>query len=116
MRRIDPDSPIRLQTVVLTAQELEKKTVTVVSAVSTCDEARIGRPPAKRHHDYVAQRSAGIHEAPRSTVAQITYSVIQKYENEPRQTALTRVSLQTGNPGGDRSGSHGAIYRRANDA
>lgn len=80
------DSPIHLRTVVLDAEELEKKTVTVVSQSRLAIE--LGIQPDKQTTSTVV---AGVSAPPAFTkpedqkVAQIAYEVIKKFENQPQK-------------------------------
>jgi type III restriction enzyme len=93
------DSPIHLRMVVLDAEELEKKTVTVVSQSRLAIE--LGIQPDKQTTSTVV---AGINAPPAFTkpeerkVAQIAYDVIKKLENQPQKlpsvTYLTKSEIQ----------------------
>ena len=80
-----PDSTIRLQVVVLDADELGQKTVTVVSQSQLA--TRLGFKPAQVTSSTTV---AGQNEAPAFSkpedqkVAQIAYEVIKQYENQPQ--------------------------------
>ncbi|WP_430755039.1 DEAD/DEAH box helicase [Magnetovirga frankeli] len=80
-----PDSTIRLQAVVLDADELGEKTVTVVSQSQLA--TRLGFKPAQVTSSTTL---AGQDEAPafskpeEQKVAQIAYEVIKQYENQPQ--------------------------------
>lgn len=80
-----PDSTIRLQAVVLDADELGQKTVTVVSQSQLA--TRLGFKPAQVTSSTTV---AGQDEAPAFSkpedqkVAQIAYEVIKQYENQPQ--------------------------------
>ncbi|MBZ0071949.1 MAG: DEAD/DEAH box helicase family protein [Gammaproteobacteria bacterium] len=80
-----PDSTIRLQAVVLDADELGQKTVTVVSQSQLA--TRLGFKPAQVTSSTTV---AGQDEAPafskpeEQKVAQIAYEVIKQYENQPQ--------------------------------
>ena len=80
-----PDSAIRLQAVVLDADELGQKTVTVVSQSQLA--TRLGLKPAQVTSSTTV---AGQGEAPafskpeEQKVAQIAYEVIKQYENQPQ--------------------------------
>lgn len=80
-----PDSTIRLQAVVLDADELGQKTVTVVSQSQLA--TRLGFKPAQVTSSTTV---AGQDEAPafskpeEQNVAQIAYEVIKQYENQPQ--------------------------------
>lgn len=90
-----PDSTIRLQTVVLDADQLGRTTVTVVSQSQLA--AQLGLKPAQATSSTVV---AGKDVAPAFTnpveqqVAQIAYEVIRKFENQP-QTVPTAEHLKT---------------------
>ena len=93
------DSPIQMRTVVLDADELEKKTVTVVSQSRLAIE--LGIQPEKQTTSTVV---AGAGAPPAFTkpeeqkVAQIAYEVIKKFENQPQKlpsvSYLTRPEIQ----------------------
>jgi type III restriction enzyme len=78
-----PDSAIRLQQVVLTADQLQQKTVTVVSRPQLA--AKLGLEPG----DATAATQAGFEEEPsifnaeEQKVAKIAYDVIRKLETQP---------------------------------
>ncbi len=80
-----PDSPIRLQAVVLAPEDLGQKTKTVVSQSTLAN--KLGIRPAQAT---TATEVAGGDEAPafqtpeEQKVAQITYEVIRKLENRPQ--------------------------------
>jgi type III restriction enzyme len=80
-----PDSAIHLQTLVLDADELGQKTTTVVSQSQLA--TKLGLTPA---HATSSTTVAGQDQAPVFTkpeeqkVAQITYEVIRKLENQPQ--------------------------------
>jgi type III restriction enzyme len=80
-----PDSAIHLQTLVLDADVLEQKTTTVVSQSQLA--TRLGLTPA---HATSSTTMAGQDQAPVFTkpeeqkVAQITYEVIRRLENQPQ--------------------------------
>ena len=80
-----PDSAIRLQAVVLDADKLGQKTVTVVSQSQLA--TRLGLKPAQVTSSTTV---AGQGEAPafskpeEQKVAQIAYEVIKQYENQPQ--------------------------------
>lgn len=80
-----PDSAIRLQQVVLTADQLQQKTVTVVSQPQLA--AKLGLQP-----DGASSRApVGFHEAPaifvgeEQKIAKIAYDVIRKFETQPNK-------------------------------
>jgi len=80
-----PDSAIRLQAVVLDADELGQKTVTVVSQSQLA--TRLGLKPAQVTSSTTV---AGQDEAPafskpeEQKIAQIAYEVIKQFENQPQ--------------------------------
>ena len=80
-----PDSPIRLQTVVLGADELGQRTRTVVSQPTLAN--RLGLQPT---HLTPATEVAGHNEPPlfstpaEQQVAQLTYQAIRRLENQPQ--------------------------------
>jgi type III restriction enzyme len=81
-----PDSAIKLQQVVLTAGQLETKTVTVVSAPNLA--AKLGLPAAEQTastHDAGKNTDPSFSDAQEQRVAQLTYEVIQSLSHEPDQ-------------------------------
>jgi type III restriction enzyme len=93
------DSPIQLRTVVLDAEELERKTVTVVSQSRLAIE--LGIQPDKRTTSTVVPTSSTpplFTKPEEQKVAQIAYDVIKKLENQPRKlpsvTYLTKPEIQ----------------------
>jgi type III restriction enzyme len=80
-----PDSVIRLQAVVLDADQLGQKTVTVIS--QTRLDSMLGLKPAQATS---STKLAGQDETPafvkpeEQKVAQIAYEVIRKFENQPK--------------------------------
>lgn len=80
-----PDSTIRLQQVVLDTEQVGQKTVTVVSQSRLASQ--LGFVPAQTTSSTFIPRDAapGIFTRPEEQrVAQITYKVIQKLENQPQ--------------------------------
>ena len=80
-----PDSAIRLQAVVLDADELGQKTVTVVSQSQLA--TKLGLKPAQvtSSTTVAGQGEATVFSKPEEQkVAQIAYEVIKKYENHPQ--------------------------------
>ena len=80
-----PDSAIRLQAVVLDADELGQKTVTVVSQSQLA--TKLGLKPAQvtSSTTVAGQVEATVFSKPEEQkVAQIAYEVIKKYENHPQ--------------------------------
>jgi type III restriction enzyme len=81
-----PDSTIRLQQVVLSPDQLQQKTVTVVSQPQLA--AKLGLQP---DHATSSTQIAGFNEAPvfrdaeEQKIAQIAYDVIRKLESQPDQ-------------------------------
>jgi type III restriction enzyme len=93
------DSPIQLRTVVLDPEELEKKMVTVVSQSRLAIE--LGIQPDKQTTSTVVAGASAPHAFTKpedQKVAQITYDVIKKLENQPRKlpsvTYLTKPEIQ----------------------
>lgn len=94
-----PGSPIQLQTVVLDADQLERKMVTVVSQSALA--LSLGLQPEKPTSSMVITAPS---EAPAFTkpedqkVAQIAYEVIKKFESQPKKlpsvTHLTKPEIQ----------------------
>jgi type III restriction enzyme len=80
------DSPIRLKAVVLDSQELQRKTVTVVSQAQLASKLGIEPPETS-----ASTMAAGSSARPEFTkpedqrVAQITYNVIRNLENQPQK-------------------------------
>ncbi len=89
-----PDSPIRLQQVILEPEQIGKRTVTVVSQSQLASQ--LGLQPAQTTTTTLVPRSA---ETPIFTkpedqkVAQLAYQVIRKLENQPQ--LLPSVSYLT---------------------
>lgn len=80
-----PDSPIRLQAVVLTSDELQRKTVTIVSQSQLA--TRLGLKPNMATSVTVNAETAEspvFHTPEEQKIAQITYDVIRKLENQPK--------------------------------
>lgn len=93
------DSPIQLKTVILDAEELEKKTVTVVSQSLLALE--LGIQPEKQTTSTVVAGAAAppaFTKPEEQKVAQIAYEVIKKLENQPLKlpsvTYLTKPEIQ----------------------
>jgi type III restriction enzyme len=93
------DSPIHLRTVVLDAEELEKKTVTVVSQSRLAVE--LGIKPGNQTTSTVvagAGASPAFTKPEEQKVARIAYDVIKKFENQPQKlpsvSYLTRPEIQ----------------------
>lgn len=93
------DSPIQLRTVVLDAEELEKKTVTVVSQSRLAVE--LGIQPVQQTTSTVLPAAAvqpAFTKPEDQKVAQIAYEVIKKFENQPQKlptvTFLTKPDIQ----------------------
>jgi type III restriction enzyme len=82
----NPNSTIRLQQVVLNSDQLEQKTVTVVSQSQLA--AKLGFKPDQSTSSTLVP---GFDEAPavfngeEQKIAQITYDVIRKFESQPQQ-------------------------------
>ena len=79
------DSPIRLQTVVLTAEEFENKIVTVVSQSQLATKLGLDVPQASGTTITLPNVQPEFTTPQDQRVAQIAYSVIQKYENQPEK-------------------------------
>jgi len=80
-----PDSTIRLQQVVLSAEEIERKTVTVISQSQLA--AKLGIQPEQSigNAEKAPNQEKPLFEKPEEQkVAQATYDAIQKLENEPQ--------------------------------
>lgn len=82
----NPNSTIRLQQVVLNPDELQQKTVTVVSQPQLA--AKLGLKP---DHPTSSTQVSGFNEAPavfnaeEQKIAQIAYDVIRKFESQPEK-------------------------------
>jgi type III restriction enzyme len=82
----NPNSTIRLQQVVLNPDQLQQKTVTVVSQSQLA--AKLGLKP---DHPTSSTQVSGFNEAPavfsaeEQKIAQITYDVIRKFESQPEK-------------------------------
>lgn len=82
----NPNSTIRLQQVVLNPDQLQQKTVTVVSQSQLA--AKLGLKP---DHLTSSTQVSGFNEAPavfnaeEQKIAQITYDVIRKFESQPEK-------------------------------
>src|SRR5690606_21489507 len=80
------DSPIRLQQVILEPEKLGEKTVTVVSQSQLA--AKLGFQPEQTTASTLVPRPAeppAFKTTEEQKVAQITYQVIRKFENQPKQ-------------------------------
>jgi type III restriction enzyme len=87
------DSPIRLQAIVLTAEELESKTVTVLSQPTLLTKLGFNTPQSSGIFVPPSSEKPEFAKAEDQRVAQIAYSVIQKYENQPgKLPSLTHLS------------------------
>ena len=94
------DSPVRLQTLVLDPEQIAQKTVTVVSQTQLA--TKLGIQPAQTTS---STQVAGTEVAPAFTqpeeqkIAQITYDVIRKLENQPQKlpsvTLLNTPAMQS---------------------
>ena len=80
-----PDSPIRLQALVMTAEELEGKTVTVVSQPQLATKLGLDIPQPSAPSLGLPIVKPAFATPQEQQVAQIAYSVIQKYENQPKK-------------------------------
>ena len=109
-----PDSPIRLQAVVLEGRELEQKTKTVVSQ-SRLDNM-LGIKPSGISP---ATEIAGADEpkvfatVEEERVAQVTREVIRKLENQPQKLPSVMYLTDARHPGCRGSGSCGAVSAAA---
>ncbi len=93
------DSPIQLKTLILDAEELESKTVTVVSQPRLSIELGL-----KPEHQTSSTLVAGASQPPvfgkpeEQKVAQLAYAVIKKFENQPQKlpsvTYLAKPDIQ----------------------
>jgi type III restriction enzyme len=87
------DSPIRLQQVILSSEELEKKTVTVVSQSQLATRLGLDIPQPSGTTFTMPAVQPEFTNPQDQRVAQIAYSVIQKYENQPEKLpSLTHLS------------------------
>ncbi len=93
------DSPIQLRTLVLDAEELEKKTETVVSQSQLA--VKLGIQPEQQTASTVVAESSeppAFMKPEERKIAQITYDVIKKMENQPQKlpsvTYLTKPEIQ----------------------
>jgi type III restriction enzyme len=85
------DSPIRLQAVVLAPEELGQKTKTVVSQSILANKLSIQPAQATSATEVVGNNEPPAFQTPaEQKIAQITYEVIQKLENQPQK--LPRVA------------------------
>ncbi|MCB1224700.1 MAG: hypothetical protein KDK99_02705, partial [Verrucomicrobiales bacterium] len=85
-----PDSPIRLQTVVLDPEEIEAKTKTVVSQSHLATQ--LGAKPAQTttSTEVAVSGDKPVFVTPaEQKVAQVTYEVIKKLENQPSKVPST---------------------------
>ena len=94
-----PESPIRLQQVVLDPEEMQRKTVTVISQSEL--ENKLGLQPAQMTpNTQVSQNETKpvFEDAEEQKIAQITYEVIQTLENQPDKvpsvTTLQKIEIQ----------------------
>lgn len=82
----NPNSPIHLQQVVLNPDQLQQKTVTVISQSQLAD--KLGLKP---DHPTSSTQMSGFNEAPavfnaeEQKIAQIAYDVIKKLESQPEK-------------------------------
>ncbi len=94
-----PDSPIRLQAIVIDPEQLEQKTVTVVSQSQLATQ--LGMAPADRTSSTVMAGEAtpaAFADPNEEKVAQLAWQVIRGLENQPKQVPtvahLTRPEVQ----------------------
>lgn len=80
-----PDSTIRLKAVILTAEELEGKTVTVVSNPQIVTKLGLEAPQPTTPGREAATVTPAFESLQDQQVAQIAYKVIQKYEGQPKK-------------------------------
>src|SRR5262249_22825312 len=81
-----PDSTVRLQQVILNPEQLQQKTVTVVSQSQLAN--KLGLQPAQETASTVVAGSNGspVFETPEEQkIAQLAYKVIRKLENRPQK-------------------------------
>lgn len=91
------DSAIRMQQIILTADELKIRTVTVVSEPNLSSRLGIQSEVQTDRQQYTESSRAAIFEDPEEQrVAQITYSVFQSLSSKP-ELAPTLASLQSPN-------------------
>jgi type III restriction enzyme len=85
-----PDSKIRLQKVILDAEQLEK-TITVVSQSQLA--TKLGLHPAQTttaNSQIAAMSNPSVFQTPEEQqIAQLTYQVIRKFENQPQKLPTT---------------------------
>ena len=80
-----PDSQIRLQQVVLNSEEIERKTVTMVSQSQLASKLGIQPQQSIGNAQKAPSQEKPLFETPEEQqVAQVTYDVIRKLENEPQ--------------------------------
>jgi type III restriction enzyme len=80
-----PDSTIHLQVLVMTAEELEGKTVTVVSQPQLATKLGLDLPQPSAPNLGLPIVKPAFATPQEQQVAQIAYSVIQKYESQPKR-------------------------------
>jgi type III restriction enzyme len=106
-----PDSSIRLQQVVLTADQLQQKTVTVVSQPQLAAKLGLQLEGA----DAPSSAPAGFEEAPavfnaeEQKIAKIAYDVIRKLETQPSKLPSVNIPTAAGGASGGPSGGHGPV-------
>lgn len=93
-----PDSAIRLQALVMTAEELGEKTLTVVSQPQLVTKLGLDVPQQSALSLGLPIVKPAFASPQEQQVAQIAYSVIQKYENQPKKlpslTYLSKPEIQ----------------------
>jgi type III restriction enzyme len=80
-----PGSPIHLRALIMTAEELEGKTVTVVSQPQLATKLGLDLPQQSAPSLGLPIVKPAFATPQEQQVAQIAYSVIQKYENQPKK-------------------------------
>jgi type III restriction enzyme len=89
-----PDSAIRMQTVVLDPDELEKKTKTVVSQSSLASQLGVIPPHTTDSTEVVKAPQTQIFDSPaEQKIAQAAYAFIRKLENQPEQVPASSYLL-----------------------
>ena len=107
-----PDSAIRLQQVILDAGAAWARRRSRWCR-SRNWRRKLGIQPAQTTSEHAGGRTAiepPVFNTPEEQkVAQIAYEVIRKLENQPQMLPSVTYLTETGDPGGDRQGSRGAV-------
>jgi type III restriction enzyme len=81
-----PNSPIRLQKVILAADELERRTVTIVSQSQLANKLGLQPQQTTTCTQAAADKAPPVFQSPQEQqVAQIAYQVIRNLENQPQK-------------------------------